>query len=107
MTHIRSSSVWYGSRSLRAVVTIPPEPASGVSESDGSLWSFLGIEELIEERFTFKKTKVLPHFTDIQRRAVCPQQGANIFQILRSPRIVHQALQFECDQLLNLLSESG
>ena len=57
-------------------------------------------QELIEQRLAGQETKIPGPFLHVQRGAVGPQQRADVLEILRAVRIVHQSLQLESNQPL-------
>lgn len=56
------------------------------------------MEELIEQGLTIEESKIFPNLHHIQGIPIGAQQGADVFQILGTARVVHEPLKFESDQ---------
>lgn len=71
---------------------MPPSAAKGGSTDLA--------EKFIEQSISVEKTKIFSNFRHVQFGAIGPQQGSDVFQILRTSRIVHESLQLESDETL-------
>lgn len=82
---------------------MPPSAAKGDSPDFS--------KELIEQGVPIKESKVLTQFCHVQCGTVCQQNRADVLEILRALRIVHQRLELEADQSLRTydaqFAESG
>src|SRR5581483_1484487 len=92
-TCIRSSSASNGSRGCAGSELTPPVLVRGCKAT-----SFELIQDLLKQRLAIEQGEVPSYLVHAQSAAVSSKQCSDVFEILRSARIIDPPLKLECDE---------